>query len=250
MRLGKRPTTFEGKPPLKLASHAGYRQAAQKLDELKNQLPSHKTERDKLELRLLRASSQARQFADRCAPLPNMADQDLDSIARDVIAAGMVHKELLLELRSKVPPPRPPIEDTYDAGTVTALNDERGTIELLQRAIGLQERELQTQKRLAMQHLNATLKPERRALISKLADALIQLSNALVEEKAFDEWLASADPDLIANVRPRLFPILLLQNPEVSHWLTESAEDNMLTPEQIEAIEATGLEARLAPIGA
>jgi hypothetical protein len=242
----KKPFT---KPPLSLASHAGYREAAQKLDELKNELIAHKTEVSKKEQLLIRASSQARQFAGRGALiLPSLSEPEFNSIAHKVIAAGMVPKELLGELRSKAPLLQ--IQDSYDAAILSALNDERATVELLERAIRLQEKELQTQKRSAMQQLNASLRPERTGQIGALTDAVTVLAGAIKEEEAFETWLAGADPDLVRSMRPRLFPTLLLANKELFDWLRQCIEEAVLSPEQIQALEAVGFVVNFDLIGA
>jgi hypothetical protein len=183
----------------------------------------------------VRASEPVRQYAQRAMSLPNMSDPELDAVARKVIAAGLIPKEVLAELRAGVS--RPKLEDAHDAEIVFKRGDVDASVEILKRAIRLQEQELQAEKKRVIQQLHATLRPDRQRLVSELANALIQLSQIITEEANLERWLASSDPDLVSSIRPRLFPLGLLENAGVLRWKRESIEEGMLTREQIDALD-------------
>ena len=224
------------KPLIRLEAYEGYRHAESKLHELKKQIGPHEVEKNRFELQLNRASNAVRQFASRDAPpLPFLSDGELDSVVRKIISAGLVESKLLAELRSRVPKMQI-VDDEHDLGILLRRDDERATIDLLKHAIQAQEKEVRAQKQSAVVHICESLKASRQPVIGRLAEALIKLGQTIAEEKDFEEYLAKVEPDLATAIKPQIFPNLLV-NADVFAWFGECINANLLTDEQIRALE-------------
>ena len=219
---------------LRLEAHDGYRHAASKLDELKKQIPAHKVEQNRLEIQLSRASNAARQYATRGVRLFRTLDlNEWDAVLRKVITQGMVDQRLLREVCADTPKPQ---VDDWDLKTIRALDDEKASIEMLKGAIDLQEKEVRTQKKLAVEQLCASLNADRQPTIQRLAKAIIALGEAIAEEQTLEAYLADAEPDLVAAIKPRIFPNVLA-NSEVLDFVAQCINAGLLNDEQIQSLD-------------
>jgi hypothetical protein len=215
-------------PSMNLKSFGPYRTAIEKLTALKAELQPLSAQINRVDLQLNRANAAVRQLASRdLPPLPNLDGGELATVIQKVIDAGGVPSELLRSLRSRMNPI--PVGDEWDRQMLDDRDSARAKVELVKLAIEQQTTVARKQKDAALSTVALEMRPARLAITERLSAALVQLSEAIAEERELEERLAQIDADLL-RLHPRLFPHLL-ENRELYDWLGQAIEAGMIGAE-------------------
>jgi len=244
MRLLSQKATQEEKPPAGQSTVAreNYKKASRKLRQLKGELDLYRDEVANQEIKLASVHSELRRYSLSSNGRPaGMPDEDFDAVAAKILIDGTAKH--LAEIRKLVSYPET-LRVFYGIDTLIARDDARCAIELLRRAIKLQESRLKECERLAVEEMTVELKPERQRLVGAIVAALTQLSEAKREEWRFADKLLQAEPDLAGGLRPQLFPNHV--DSKIIQWLGEVQDAGMATHQQISGLLPEGEGAEVA----
>lgn len=198
-----RSATKEAKPAVRIADHPAYAEAAARLETLKPKLEEAKK---RLQILTERAGSVAkRAFNSGIGVLPNMTDAVFDDMARKIAAnSGDIPDALMDRLRFGAVKPRFPDENDTEAFNTVA--DATRRVELLTRAVVVQERAVVAIKKLAIAAACESTQSVRSRIAREVADAVLSLAIKLSEENAIVAGLREQDSSIPGLLRPSPFP--------------------------------------------
>lgn len=150
-------------------------------------------------------------------PMRGIPETVLDSMALEAAAEGGVSERLAKKMR--VYAAEVPFEDRYDKETVEAIFEAERTAVLLTRAVGLQDRRVQEQKKIAIAEVCNATRGERERIARGVAASALDLIRAVSEESAFFEGLKAQDETLPGLLRPGAFPAALGPDSVIFSWL-------------------------------
>jgi hypothetical protein len=191
-------------PIANLKSNRGYATALEQLEKLKPALEGASRRLEVLTNRASRSSSVKQYLSRAVSVMPQMTEPEFDAIARAVAANGAIQDELMKQLRLRAPRPR--FTDQEDLALIDEVSDAIRAVELFKRAITLQEREISLHKKSAIGEVCKSVQGERERIGRRVAEAALNLVDAVVEEKKFLDGLISQDPAIPASLTLPPFP--------------------------------------------
>ena len=120
--------------------------------------------------------------------------------------------------------------DKDDLTFVKELDDYRAAVTVLERCVRLQNAEVLSQKNIAIVEIAKALRPRRERIARQIAEAFMALRAALAEEQSFGEELATQDAGFAHQMRPAIFPMLLLSDAEILSWIGEAQAAGLMDP--------------------
>lgn len=198
---------------------AGYKTAVARQEKLKALLEQA---RKKLEIATGRASSTVKfQLLRGTRVLPQMTDPVFDDMAAKIAANdGEIPETLVVRLRFDSP--KSPFTDENDTEDFDRATDATRVVELLARAVRVQERTIAAEKNLAKIAIVADKRNGHALRARRLGEAAINIAALVLENNAFIEELRLQDEMLPDLLEPGAFPLSLASDSAVCQWVSSA----------------------------
>jgi hypothetical protein len=212
---------------------AGYASALARLEKLK---PKLEDARKKLEIVTGRASSTVKhQLSRSTRVLPLMTDAVFDDMAAKIAANdGEIPEALLVRLRFDSP--KSPFTDENDTEDFNRAADAARVVDLLARAVRVQERTIASEKKLAKIAIAADKQNSHTLRARRLGEAVINVAALVLENNAFIEDLRLQDESLPSLLEPGSFPLALTSDSAVCRWVASALQ---ISQEEVQIRMAT-----------
>jgi hypothetical protein len=221
-----------------LKDNRQYVEQLSNLERLTADLEQHRLREKQLKQQAVRLGAGARQFIQReAAALPLMTDAAFDALAQKAVAVSAADlqgevaavRRRAMEAKELTVPLLGPSGDSQDAEHIEALDVERGTVMILERAVQLQKENVCRVKSIAMAEIALSLRPRHEVISRKIAGALRTLALALHEERRLVVELSAQDSGLVDALSPRpLSRAELLTSPAVTAWLADAVKSGII----------------------
>ena len=218
-----RSATKEVKPPVQIADQPRCAEATARLEKLKPMLAEA---RKRLETLTGRARSEIKKLICSSALrlMPATTDAVADDMARKVAESGSISDSLMNRLRFGAPVNTLRVGDEDLTEEFNVVADAARSVELLARAVKVQERSVLAEKKLAIGAACESTQSVRSRIAREVADAFLGLAIKLSEENAIIGGLREQDSSIPGLLRPPPFPIALHSNQDVIRWLAAVLE--------------------------
>lgn len=204
----------------RIVNNPAYSEAAARLEALRPKLEEAKKRHFILTERS--GSVVKRAFSGGRGVLPHMTDAVFDDMARKVATNnGDIPDSLMNRLRFDAP--KATFPDENDTETFNTVADAARRVELLARAVAVQERAIVAIKKIAIAAVCESTQSARSRIAREVADAVLQLAAKLREENELIAGLREQDKSIPDILRPQPFPIALLST-DVTRWLAAVLE--------------------------